>query len=328
MRTPSRATVPYELGSLPLERPMMLANASELVELDAGAAAWCRDHGLEIEAVARAAVDAGAVRSVQGHVPGKGARTFIDATTFPDEVAAFLGQVRTGARHLPVPPPRGRLRPWVRRALGRPRVLRLAELLCRRPEHYVKLARLTPFWPSQIPEEIVWLMKLVAPLRPRSLLEIGTATGGTLYLLARAAGRDARFATIDLEQRYDPDVLKSFARDQQRIELILGSSAEDSTMARVRTFLPDRLDLLFIDGDHSYEGIRRDFERYAPLVRPGGVVIFHDIVDDNLTRFGIATGSRADGVPRFWREVKSRYATQECVAVDGQDGFGIGVITC
>jgi predicted O-methyltransferase YrrM len=192
----------------------------------------------------------------------------------------------------------------------------------------VKLARLTPFWPSQIPEEIVWLMKLVAPLRPRSLLEIGTATGGTLYLLARAAGRDARFATIDLEQRYDPDVLKSFARDQQRIELILGSSAEDSTMARVRTFLPDRLDLLFIDGDHSYEGIRRDFERYAPLVRPGGVVIFHDIVDDNLTRFGIATGSRADGVPRFWREVKSRYATQECVAVDGQDGFGIGVITC
>jgi predicted O-methyltransferase YrrM len=188
------------------------------------------------------------------------------------------------------------------------------------------LARRTPFWPSQIPEEIVWLMKLVGTLRPRFLLEIGTATGGTLYLLARAAGTDARLATIDLEQRYDPSLLNSFARGQQQISLIVGASAEEETMRRVHAFFPDGLDLLFIDGDHSYEGIRQDFERYAHLVRPGGAVVFHDIVDDNLTRFGIATGSRSDGVPRFWRELKSRYSSQECIALEEQDGFGIGAI--
>lgn len=34
--------------------------------------------------------------------------------------------------------------------------------------------------------------------------------------------------------------------------------------------------LLFIDADHSYEGVRRDFESWSPLVRPGGIVAFHD----------------------------------------------------
>ena len=36
--------------------------------------------------------------------------------------------------------------------------------------------------------------------------------------------------------------------------------------------LPSAIDFLFLDGDHSYEGVRRDFENYAPLVRPGGIV--------------------------------------------------------
>jgi len=38
------------------------------------------------------------------------------------------------------------------------------------------------------------------------------------------------------------------------------------------------LDFLFIDGDHTYEGVKRDFEMYSPLVRNGGIIAFHDIV--------------------------------------------------
>ncbi|MDE3155861.1 MAG: class I SAM-dependent methyltransferase, partial [Acidobacteriota bacterium] len=37
-----------------------------------------------------------------------------------------------------------------------------------------------------------------------------------------------------------------------------------------------QVDLLFIDGDHTYEGCRHDVERYTPLVRPGGYFILHD----------------------------------------------------
>jgi len=39
-----------------------------------------------------------------------------------------------------------------------------------------------------------------------------------------------------------------------------------------------RGDFLFIDGDHTYEGVEGDFEMYSPLVRRGGIIAFHDIV--------------------------------------------------
>ena len=39
------------------------------------------------------------------------------------------------------------------------------------------------------------------------------------------------------------------------------------------------VELLFIDGDHSYEGARADFDRWSALVGPGGHLLFHDAVD-------------------------------------------------
>jgi hypothetical protein len=37
--------------------------------------------------------------------------------------------------------------------------------------------------------------------------------------------------------------------------------------------------LLWLDGDHTVEGVRRDFEAWAPFLEPGGVVAFHDALD-------------------------------------------------
>jgi predicted O-methyltransferase YrrM len=37
-------------------------------------------------------------------------------------------------------------------------------------------------------------------------------------------------------------------------------------------------DFLFIDGDHTYQGVKQDFQMYSPLVKKGGIVAFHDIV--------------------------------------------------
>lgn len=57
------------------------------------------------------------------------------------------------------------------------------------------------------------------------------------------------------------------------------------------------IDFLFIDGDHTYSGIKRDFQDYSPYVRHGGVIAFHDIV------FNPANSSDFE-VWRFWRELK------------------------
>src|SRR5438045_6503264 len=115
MSLSSTASEPYELGALPLARPVMAANTGDLIAPDSEAAVWCRDRGLEIGAAVEAAVGARAIRSVQGYVPGKGVRIFVDATTFVHELEAFLAQVSAGAQHIHIRPSRRRLRAWARR---------------------------------------------------------------------------------------------------------------------------------------------------------------------------------------------------------------------
>jgi predicted O-methyltransferase YrrM len=78
------------------------------------------------------------------------------------------------------------------------------------------------------------------------------------------------------------------------------------------------LDYLFIDGDHRYEGVKRDFEMYGPLVRKGGLIAFHDIVEGPFDAVG--------GVPQFWREVKPQYRHREIINDPLQGGFGIGIL--
>jgi hypothetical protein len=45
-----------------------------------------------------------------------------------------------------------------------------------------------------------------------------------------------------------------------------------------------QLDFLFIDGDHTYEGVKQDYEMYKHLVKPGGWIGFHDIKDTEFHR--------------------------------------------
>ena len=80
------------------------------------------------------------------------------------------------------------------------------------------------------------------------------------------------------------------------------------------------LDLLFIDGDHSYEGVRDDFRGYRGLVAPGGLIAFHDIVEDRGGRLW------SGGVPALWQQVKPHFPHWEFIQNPGQESFGIGVV--
>jgi len=92
-----------------------------------------------------------------------------------------------------------------------------------------------------------------------------------------------------------------------------------STLQRVRAILGDRpLDVLFIDGDHSYGGVRADWEMYGPLVAPDGLVAFHDIV--------VHPPETGCEVHTLWQELKERFAHWEIVADGGKSMGGIGVI--
>jgi len=178
---------------------------------------------------------------------------------------------------------------------------------------------------TQKPEEIAWLFERVREAQPRTVLEIGLDRGGTFFLWSRASADDAHLIAIDTsppgflgEWSPFPLVRRSFARSRQRITLLMGCDSHATrTYDRVRDMTSGRaLDFLFIDGDHTYEGVSMDFDTYSGLVRPGGLVAFHD-VSQSSTPY-------TDGVARFWREFVQQHETEECVA-GGERGFGIGV---
>src|SRR5205085_9029904 len=121
-------------------------------------------------------------------------------------------------------------------------------------------------------------------------------------------------------QAWRNPLYRSFARDAQRIVLLRGDSHDPAMAARLRALLAGRpVDVLFIDGDHRYEGVKADFEAYSPLVRPGGLVAFHDIVPD--------PGQEGMEVSRFWKDISTRHPSAELIASPDQHGYGIGVLT-
>jgi hypothetical protein len=112
---------------------------------------------------------------------------------------------------------------------------------------------------------------------------------------------------------------KSFALSNQKSHLIRADSHGQLTLERVKSILNGKeIDFLFIDGDHTYEGVKKDFKMYSPLVKNGGVIAFHDIVPGPKGNVG--------GVPEFWQEIKSEYKYLEIVKDGNQGGCGIGLV--
>ena len=181
--------------------------------------------------------------------------------------------------------------------------------------------------PAQVRSEITGLLKLLAERPPKTALEIGAYKGGTFFLFSRVAAPDALLVNLDLppwpagmgHPLWRDKLFRSYARAQQRIELVRGDSHQPDLVAKVRQLLAGRqIDFLFIDGDHSYDSVKTDFEFYSPLVARDGLIAFHDIVPGS-------PDPRCEG-PEFWREIKKTRNTLEFVADWKQGGYGIGAV--
>jgi cephalosporin hydroxylase len=163
---------------------------------------------------------------------------------------------------------------------------------------------------QQVPEEILSLADFVAALQPRNVMEIGSARGGTFYLWCMLAAPDGLKITIDLpggayggEENADPATrsirdlrMQSWAPN---IHLVAGDSHSIQVRDQVASLLgKEKVDFLFIDGDHTYEGVRADYLMYREFVRASGYIAFHDINDSEFHRASMV------GVARLWQELK------------------------
>jgi predicted O-methyltransferase YrrM len=178
----------------------------------------------------------------------------------------------------------------------------------------------------QVDEEI---LDLLAELRERGaerVVEIGTARGGTLFLLMRSLSRTARLVSVDLPSgpfgggypHWKALLFRSLTRQGQKLTLLRGDSHSPDTCEKVSAALDGPADFILIDGDHSYEGAKQDFELYRHLLGEHGFLAFHDIVPGPSDKVG--------GVPQLWQELKAQFEHREIVKNWDQRSYGIGVL--
>jgi predicted O-methyltransferase YrrM len=207
-------------------------------------------------------------------------------------------------------------------------VLRLGRLALREGPLPVLLARraMREHGALQRTWELAALVAMVRRLRPRAVLEIGTHRGGTLFCWAAVAAPDARLVSVDFPN--DREALgttptdrarfASFLRPGQALESLAADSQLDATRDRVVQALRGRpVDFLWIDADHRLPGVGRDWERYGPLVRPGGLIGFHDIHPN--------PGFPENQVDQLWTRIRGGYRHVELIDQDHPGGVGMGI---
>ena len=163
-----------------------------------------------------------------------------------------------------------------------------------------------------------FLKFVIREQKPKTFVELGVHNGFSYFVGCQAlkeCGIKASAFGVDHwlgdEQAgfYDTAVFEGVAA-------INGKYSEFSKLLKMsfqeaRTTFPDfSIDLLHIDGFHSYESVRSDFESWLPKMDVNGIVLLHDI---HVRR-------NSFGVYKFWEEVKSKFKTIEFV---GSHGLGV-----
>lgn len=162
---------------------------------------------------------------------------------------------------------------------------------------------------------------LIAYKKPRTIVELGTYKGTSLWSFAQAVQDlhvDARIYCVDtwsgdvhMGQYGDAvfDMVRRIRHDYyNRVPITFLRMTFDEA---AKDFADGSIDLLHIDGTHTYEAVKNDFVTWLPKMKKTGIILMHDIM---VTRDDF-------GVYRLWREITQRYTTMEF-----HHSYGLGVV--
>ncbi len=147
---------------------------------------------------------------------------------------------------------------------------------------------------DQGPEEFFWLVNHVETLSPNVIIEIGIQHGGSLKFWEQLVPVGGAVIGVDTNPLIEWDITSS----DRNIIMIKGDTTDEETVREVIEKLAlismaesiiyqrkvleyKQADFLYIDGDHKFETVKNDFDNYAPYVRSGGLVGFHDLYTDH-----------------------------------------------
>jgi len=163
---------------------------------------------------------------------------------------------------------------------------------------------------QQHPKEFEKLLIFLDSMQSKKIaVEIGSYDGGCLHAYKEMFDK---VISIDLENR---------SRIKEVDYIISDSKKAGPLLKEIIGGKNTKIDFLMIDGDHTYAGVKADFELYHKLVRKGGIIAFHDILDTPLHR---GLFCRVD---LFWDEISKdeRFEAYEVIESDGAWG-GIGIL--
>jgi predicted O-methyltransferase YrrM len=163
---------------------------------------------------------------------------------------------------------------------------------------------------EQKPEEFKKLMDFLNDTKnKRYALEIGSNYGGTTFGLCHLY---ENVLTIDIKHDPNFDRIKEIF---PTYNYIISDSRSNNTVNYIKN-LGIKFDFIFIDGDHSYEGVKNDYEKYKQFLSEEGFMAFHDIVESKETEeYDIF-------VSKLWNELLPQYKNKhEFIAKVKDDNY-------
>ena len=153
-----------------------------------------------------------------------------------------------------------------------------------------------------VPGQEFTLYKLATSLKRRAtIVEVGSYKGRSTACLAYGAPKDATVFAIDTFEGNKKDFIEevqfrggnfynNFEKNLKRLRLFHKVKPIKGFSAEIGEKWKRKIDLIFIDGSHFYEDVKKDFELFYPWVKPGGIIAFHDVSKEHA------------GTYRFWNE--------------------------
>lgn len=187
-----------------------------------------------------------------------------------------------------------------------------------RPLIFTRPVRLA--WPPSWAGHIPFAFWIIDALRPKTFVELGTHSGVSYSAFVQAVqtlGLDTACYAIDTWAGddhagfYDEGVYLEWAAFHERHFGGTSRLVRSTFDAAVEKFSNGSIDLLHIDGLHTYDAVRHDFEIWLPKLSPRGVVLFHDV--------NVREGDF--GAWKLWEELRGRYPSFSFT-----HGHGLGML--